>query len=581
MEGHKSIIGKDQMRQYMGGLYENSMVIYREYLQNACDAVEQALQEELIQNRKQANIAVSIDTHGKRIIIHDVGIGISRKNIPLYLVDVASSQKFTKHLVGRHGIGRLNGANYCDKIIYETSFAGEPVKSTLIWDVKEARRLCNDDAEDIDTPEIIDRVTHLLPEEREDIDAHYCRVILENINDPNLMDEDAVRQYISEIVSVDYSLEFKDVVLDPALDLSINSGFAERFKNLWVYEVTVNEKPVEKTYQSVVNGKHLGTLQCFTLLDDKTQEELAWGWFALNRTAEQLNDLPFSYIRARHHNFQIGDADLLNKYHKSATAPAYSVGELHITHPGINPTATRDGIEGGPERRKLETALRKQLVKVYDIYNKASKFRSEVIGKVAACNTEIARLKLASKAETDNEEKAKYREQAKKKVEEKKTALNCASKYQEFFESHGLWAVVEDIVEAVNESTIEPFNNRANVQKADGQIPELKISDFKPSTPKLKTPKLPNNPGGNNVPTQQHNLGGDETSGNTIPGILPEGEPIPQEPVAPNEMDDYKSLSSVERALVKKFLSVINSMAELPEKQKIKIKTRLRKKIIR
>lgn len=576
MEGHKSKIGKDQMRQYMGGLYENSMVIFREYLQNACDAVEQAYQAGLILNRKDANIAVIIDQHQKQIIIHDIGIGIARENIAPYLVDVASSQKFNKHLVGRHGIGRLNGANYCDRIIYETSFSGEPFKSTLIWDVKEARRLCSDDTIDIDTTEIIDRVTDLKPEEPEAIGAHYCKVILDNINDPQLMNEQAVREYISEIVSVDYSLEFKDNSLSPSLDLPMNAGYESRFDSLWVYKVTVNEVPVEKTYRSEYNDKHLGVLQCFTLIDDKTQEELAWGWFALNRTAEQLNDLPFSYIRARHHNFQIGGKELLNQYHKGTTAPAYSVGELHITHSAINPTATRDGIEGGPERRRLETALRKCLARVYEQYNKASKFRSEVIGKVATLNTEIARLKLTAKDESDSDEKAKLRESAKKKSEERKTALALLPKYQEYFEAADLWSIAEDIVEAVNASIIEPYNTRANVQKADAQIPELKIEDFKPSQLKPQNPNTPQQPNGNEPPDTP-NVPGD------IPNSpIPEDDPsVPAEPPAPNEMDDYKSLSSVERALVRKFLSVINSMTDLPDKQKTKLKTRLRKKIIK
>ena len=35
MENYKSRIGKSQMRQYMGDLYENPMVVYREYIQNA------------------------------------------------------------------------------------------------------------------------------------------------------------------------------------------------------------------------------------------------------------------------------------------------------------------------------------------------------------------------------------------------------------------------------------------------------------------------------------------------------------------------------------------------------------------
>lgn len=217
MEGYNSRIGKDQMRQYMGGLYENAMVVYREYLQNACDAVEQALQEGLIPNRRQANIAVSIDEYNRAITIEDVGIGIAKDNIGPYLVSVASSQKYGKGLVGRHGIGRLNGANYCDQIVYETSYAGEPIKTTLVWDVKQAREICNNDDLDWTVEQIIDKVTNQVTYTPEDVDKHYCKVTLVNVNNNSLLDINSVKLYVEQIVSVDYSTEFKDIVRNPCL----------------------------------------------------------------------------------------------------------------------------------------------------------------------------------------------------------------------------------------------------------------------------------------------------------------------------------------------------------------------------
>lgn len=582
MEGYKSKIGKEQMRQYMGGMYANSLVVYREYLANACDAVEQALRKGLIPNRRQANIAVTIDQYNRSISIHDVGIGISQKNIGPYLVDVASSQKYKQNLVGRFGIGRLNGAKFCDRIVYETSFAGEPIKSTLIWDVADARRICDDDSIDVSADQIIDLVTHRQPEQSEDVNAHYCKVTLENVNDKLLMDEDAVRDYISEIVSVDYSLEFKDNALGQVLDLPQNDGYAKRFEDLWVYEVSVNSVPVKKKYRSEFEDKHIGTIQCFSLKDEKTQEELAWGWYALNRTAKQIHDLPFSFIRARHNNFQIGESDYLNKYHKTTTAASYCIGELHITHPQINPTGSRDGIESSADFRHLEVALKKFLTKVYKIYDKASHFRSDIIEDIAKLDVEIARQKLIAKTESDPEEITKIRKKIREKQDEKKSKLALLKPYQDFFEDQGVWDIAENIVDSVNESVINVYNTRANVQKADAQIPELKIDDFKPSTPKPTKPGTPQSqPGGGDIPSKPNTPGGENNPGEN-PGNVPGNNPdAPVDPSVPNEMDDYKSLSTVERALVRKFLSVINSMTELPEKQKAKMKSRLRKKIIK
>lgn len=572
MEGYNSRIGKDQMRQYMGGLYENAMVVYREYLQNACDAVEQALQEGLIPNRRQANIAVSIDEYNRAITIEDVGIGIAKDNIGPYLVSVASSQKYGKGLVDRHGIGRLNGANYCDQIVYETSYAGEPIKTTLVWDVKQAREICNNDDLDWTVEQIIDKVTNQVTYTPEDVDKHYCKVTLVNVNNNSLLDINSVKLYVEQIVSVDYSTEFKDIVRNPCLKKQNNEEFQSRFDSLWVYQITVNNVPIQKTYASEYGDKVLGGMHPFVLKDDKTQEELAWGWFALNRRAERLDDVPFSFIRARHHNFQIGREDLLNTYHKNSTAAAYVVGELHITHPNIQPTGTRDGIEGGPDRERLELALKKLFKKIYDLYNKASKFRSDVVDKVGFIKTEIARQKLNLKGESDPEERKKIREKIKEKEESLQTAMEALPKYQSFFEENDAWDVAQDIVEAVNDGTIATYNKNAKVEKADAQIKELDLDEFKPAIPKPGTP-LSSIPGSDNssVHTQVSPV-------ETTPPITPS---LPTDPPIPSDMDAYKGLSTVEKGIIRKVLSVINSMTDIPEKQKLKLKSKLQKRIVK
>lgn len=576
MEGYDCRIGKDQMRQYMGGLYENAMVVYREYLQNACDAVEQALQEGLIPNRRQANIAVTIDEYNKAIIIEDVGIGIAKENIGPYLVSVASSQKFGKGLVGRHGIGRLNGANYCDQIVYETSYAGEPIKTTLVWDVKQAREICNNNELDWTVEQIINKVTNQVSYTPEDPDKHYCKVTLVNVNNNSLLDINAVKGYVEQIVSVDYSTEFKDIVRNPCLMKPENEEFKQRFESLWVYQITVNNVPIQKTYASEYEDKVMGGMHPFVLKDDKTQEELAWGWFALNRRAEQFNGVPFSFIRARHHNFQIGREDLLNTYHKNSTAAAYVVGELHITHPNIQPTGTRDGIEGGPDRERLELALRKLFKKIYDLYNKASKFRSDVVDKVGTLKTEIARQKLTLKGETDTEERKEIRKKIKEKEESIQNTMTALPKFQNFFEENDAWDVAQNIVDAVNDDKIKSYNTNARVEKADAQIKELDLSDFKPvALPPTSSPtSTPENPTpGCDTPDTPS-----ATHGSAAPSSTTE---TPTEHPSHNEMDAYKGLSTVERGIVRKVLSVINSMTDIPDRQKQKLKNKLQKKIVK
>lgn len=573
MEGYKSRIGKSQMRQYMGELYEDCMVVYREYIQNACDAIEDAVAAGLIADRKKTTIVVTIDNYSHKITIEDKGIGISTDNIGPYLVDVASSKKVNR--AGQYGIGRLNGANYCDEIIYETSVVGEPIKSTLTWDVKKAREICNNPNQDPTTEEIIDLVTTLHPQEPEDEGEHYCRVTLVNVNNEELMDEDKVIEYIQQIVPVDYCTEFKDNLLKPSMELAVNQDFAERFKNLWIYKISVNDNPVEKRYSSEESGFEFGSLRCFSLKDNKTQQEFAWGWYAMNKEAKQMNDLPISFIRARHCNYQIGPSTLLSGLYQAIIDQSYFIGEMHLVHESLKPTASRDGINQNDTKLIFETTVRKFFKELKTLYNKTSKFRSEVVDKVAEANIQITNLGIQLKKEDDPSEKKKIKDKIQKVKDDKLKAESKIKAYEEFFNNNDSWSVAEDVVSSVNASTINEFNKKTEVIKKDLQLPTLKIDNFKTKEEILpKQPAPANNGGASGEDGQGTNNGGSNSSGSDSSN----GSDVPNP--TPSELDIYKNLSTVERKLIKKVYAVIDKMTEIPPNIKDKLKKNLSKRIL-
>lgn len=568
MQGYKSRIGKSQMRQYMGDLYEDCMVVYREYIQNACDAIEDAVEKGLITDRKKTTIVVTIDAFRHNITIEDKGIGISTNNIGPYLVDVASSKKVNR--AGQYGIGRLNGANYCDEIRYETSTVGESVKSTLTWNVKKAREICKDPCQDPTTEEIIDCVTTLHPQEPEKEEAHYCRVTLVNVNNDELMDEDKVIQYIQQIVPVDYCTEFKDNLLKPSMEQSVNKGFIDRFRNLWIYKISVNGIPVEKRYSSEEGGFEFGSIRCFSLKDNKTQEEFAWGWYAMNKEAKQMNDLPISFIRARHCNYQIGPSALLSGLYHAIIDQSYFIGEMHLIHERLKPTASRDGINQNDTKLIFETTVRKFFNELKTLYNKTSKFRSEVVDKIAEANIQLVNLNQQLKKEDDAIEKKKIKDKIQKTKEDKEKALSKIKNYEEYFNNNLAWGVAEDVVSSVNTSTINAFNKKTDIIKQNLQLPVLKIDSFKSKEVTLK-PELDNDGGGVSIP-------GDNTQEKKSPIATPSDGSNP--PSITSELDIYKDLSVVERKLIKKVYAVIEKMTEIPPNIKEKLKKNLSKKIL-
>lgn len=441
--------------------------------------------------------------------------------------------------------------------------------STLVWDVKRAREICNDLELDPTTEEIIDEVTHLLPQVPEKTEAHYCRVTLMNVNNDILLDQNKVIEYISQIVPVDYSLEFKDNLLKPSLELPINSAFKERFNTLWIYKISVNNIPVEKSYSSEIATFKFGSLKCFLLKDSKTQEEFAWGWYAMNEEAKQMNDISVSFMRARHCNYQIGPSTLLAGLYPNPVSQAYFIGEIHLTHPQIEPTASRDGIKQNNTKLLFETIAKKFFKELYTLYNKTSKFRSEVVDKVAEASIKISSLNLQMKKEDDPVEKNKIRERIKQAKEDKKKAESKMKTYEDFFNLTDSWNAAEDVLNSVNNSTIKSYNQKEEVQKKDLQIDILKVDDFKTSEEKVAEDS------GDEKKIGEKSLVKDDNSAQSGGGVQ-----YSNEEAVVSELEDYKSLGSAERKLIKKFYSVINSV-DLPQNMKDRIKKNLKKKILK
>lgn len=139
MEGHKFKGGKKLLQLCMGQNYYDSNVVYREYVQNACDSLYAAQRMGLIKNLQNSEvISVEINRYAHEVVVLDRGTGVPFDKIGDTLVDIGASTKNGYDDIGNYGIGRLVGANWCDKIVFETSYVNENIKSILTFDAEAA-----------------------------------------------------------------------------------------------------------------------------------------------------------------------------------------------------------------------------------------------------------------------------------------------------------------------------------------------------------------------------------------------------------------------------------------------------------
>lgn len=196
-------IGKDVIESLTFGMYEDSRFIYREYIQNSADQIDKAVEDNLLNHHRDGKIEIDINYSTKSISIFDNATGIESLKVQSILMNIAHSTKDRKKNKGFRGIGRLGGLAYCDKLIFETSFKGEPIKSTLSWDSQKLKSIINNRTVKEEAAAVIDSVTEFFTE-KEDEGSHYFRVTLENVTNDIILDKHDIYQYLTMVAPVPF-----------------------------------------------------------------------------------------------------------------------------------------------------------------------------------------------------------------------------------------------------------------------------------------------------------------------------------------------------------------------------------------
>lgn len=130
-------VGKFTLESLTTGMYEQPLIVYREYLQNAADSLEEALRAHVITERDM-RVTISIDSGERVIEVFDNGIGIKSELAGAILLSIGSSRKTHTVSRGFRGIGRLGGISYCDRLEFETTAFDEPKQLRLVCSCHES-----------------------------------------------------------------------------------------------------------------------------------------------------------------------------------------------------------------------------------------------------------------------------------------------------------------------------------------------------------------------------------------------------------------------------------------------------------
>jgi molecular chaperone HtpG len=422
----KPSIGKNVIETLTTGMYEDYRFIYREYIQNSADQIDKAIQEGLIRKEDGA-IHILIDNEKRTIVIEDNATGIQSNQVLHRLRDIAESIKKRGVDKGFRGIGRLGGLGYSKKLIFETSFKCEPVKSIMTWDAKLLKEIIDNEKVKEHASEVIDRVTDLKIE-REESEKHYFKVILENVTEPKLLDRKNIEAYLSMTAPVPYSTAF-----------SLKTKIYEELKkeNLPIdeYNIFINGDQIFKAYTKTiyreVKGKKqpVGEIFDIQFLKEYTSEGnlLFWGWYGLSKFEKQLARINIARgIRLRKDNIQIGSDYTLVKFFREQRGNYYFFGEVHAFNRDLIPNARRDYFKDNETCQLFEKKLRENFHReLHKLYYDASKIKIADRDVQKLVEFEKEKKEKEEKGFTDKEDKEKFLEKGKeikqKAIEAKKT----------------------------------------------------------------------------------------------------------------------------------------------------------------
>ncbi len=379
---YSSEVRKKILSMLMFQLYSDERTIYREYVQNALDSINKAIDTRVLNQAKDGVVTIDIDARHKVIKIKDNGAGIDSANAVRTLLDISPSTKDGVTQAGMYGIGRLVGGGYCHELIFRTSARGENIGTQIIFDVDRIWQMVEKDKEDYLATYVINECTkrESIPAEESD---HFFEVELKGVKDdaaPSLLDVGAIVDYLREVAPVEYKPEFKNTLIYKST--ADAPEFKSLHENLEKIQILVGETRIQKQYGLSIKGTKdkINNLEYFKI-EDSTFGLLGWGWYALTKYTIQIpKDDKLAGIRLRAHNIQIGDANLLSgtKYWKEDRSNSYFYGEFFVTHRNIRPNGARDGLVPTPESRALENGLRKYFENLKTLYTKANEAKKSI-----------------------------------------------------------------------------------------------------------------------------------------------------------------------------------------------------------
>jgi Histidine kinase-, DNA gyrase B-, and HSP90-like ATPase len=338
-------IGKDILELLSTSMYVDPMTIYREYVQNAADAIDEAKSQGLL--KSSGRVDISIDAIDRAIRIRDNGTGIPWSSFLPRLSSLGASTKRGTSARGFRGVGRLAGLGYCQELVFRSKTSQDSQVSELRWDCRALKAALRSAQPGQDLVQLVRQILSVRRSPTGGYPDRFFEVELRGVirhRDDRLLNASSVSSYLAQVAPLPFSPDF---TFGPAISEALAP-----YVQLGEFGVHINgsEKSLYRPHQNAIpigdkTYDKLSDLQLTTLVGLEG-EPAAIAWTLHHGYQGALpNGTLIKGIRVRVGNVQVGDNALLEDLFSEPRFNGWAIGEVHVIDPKILPNGRRDNFE--------------------------------------------------------------------------------------------------------------------------------------------------------------------------------------------------------------------------------------------
>jgi hypothetical protein len=352
------VVGRDVLELVSSAMYIDPMTIYREYVQNAADAIDEARASGVLASDELGRVDIRIDSVKRSIKITDNGIGIGSEQFSRKLTALGASAKRGSSARGFRGVGRLAGLGYAQELVFRSRTSQQDFVTELVWDCRKLKTMLRQ-ADDGDLATLITEVATLHHLAENDFPPRFFEVELRGVvrlRSDKLMSPMAVGDYLSQVAPIPFHPDFRF-----AAEITSALSHVAKLGNLHIH-IDDNAEPLHRPHGDRFVGED-GRDISFDELDiveiSGIDGEIAAVAWVLHHDYEGAlpNAALMKGFRLRSGNVQIGDHALLEELFAEPRFNSWAVGEIHVVDPKILPNGRRDHFEQNAHYNNLTNQL--------------------------------------------------------------------------------------------------------------------------------------------------------------------------------------------------------------------------------